>query len=122
MPTSQSFSQPSNLLPCFHILRSLCTLLPKFHNFPNSSFQPPNLPPNPYLQSQTSTYPFNTLTSQPVPPGFQMTPSASFAALSDPITLFDGLDHTYPPETFLAHLSALVKFELGPQPLAINPI
>ena len=46
-----------------------------------------------------------------------MTPSDHFAALSDPIKLFDGLDHTYPSEKFLAHLSARVTFRFGPQPL-----
>ena len=44
-----------------------------------------------------------------------MTPSVPFAALSDPIKFFDGLDHTYPPEEFLAHLYARVTFQLGPQ-------
>ena len=41
-----------------------------------------------------------------------MTPYVPFAALSDPSTLFDGLDHTYPPEKLLAHLSALLTFQL----------
>ena len=50
-----------------------------------------------------------------------MTPPVTFAALSDPIKLFDGLDHTYPPEKFLTHLSAPVTFQLGPQPLDIQP-
>ena len=42
-----------------------------------------------------------------------MTPSVPFAALSDPMKLFDGLDHTYPTEKILAHLSAGVTFQLG---------
>ena len=46
-----------------------------------------------------------------------MTPSVPFAALSDPIKLFDGLEHTYPPEKLSAHLSARVTLQLGPQPL-----
>ena len=45
-----------------------------------------------------------------------ITPSVPFAALSDPNKLFDGLDVTYPPEKFLAQLSARVTFQLGPQP------
>ena len=49
-----------------------------------------------------------------------MPPSVPFIALSDPIELFDGLDHTYPPEKFLAHLSARVTFQLGPQPVDIH--
>ena len=40
--------------------------------------------------------------------------------MSDPIKIFDGLDHTYPPEKFLAHLSARVTFQLGPQPVDIH--
>ena len=48
-----------------------------------------------------------------------MTPSVPFAALCDSINL-DGLDHTYPPEEFLALLSARVIFQLGPQPLDIQ--
>ena len=39
-----------------------------------------------------------------------MHPSVPFAALSDPNNFFDGLDHTYPPEIFLAHLSARVTW------------
>ena len=30
------------------------------------------------------------------------------------------LDHTYPPEKFLAHLSARVTFQLGPQPIDLQ--
>ena len=49
-----------------------------------------------------------------------MTLSVRFAAPSDPIKLFDGLDHTHTPEKFLSHLSARVTFQLGPQPLDIQ--
>ena len=49
-----------------------------------------------------------------------MTPSVPFAALSDPIKLFDSLDHTYPPEKILAHPSARVTFQLGPQPIDLQ--
>ena len=49
-----------------------------------------------------------------------MTPSVPFAALSEPIKLFDGLDHTYPPEIFFAHLNARVTFQLGPQPIDLQ--
>ena len=93
-------------------------LHPDFRNYPSISFRPPKLPPNP-LPPSTSAFPFSPPSSQ-TPPIFQMTPSVHFAALSDPIKLFDGLDHTYPPEKFLAHLSARVTFELGPQPLDIQ--
>ena len=50
------------------------------------------------------------MSSQPVPPVFQMIPSVPFAALSDLINFSDGLDHTYPSEEFLAHLSACIPF------------
>ena len=46
-----------------------------------------------------------------------MVPSVLFAALSDPVKLFDGFDHTYPPEKISTHLNARVTFQLGPQPL-----
>ena len=49
-----------------------------------------------------------------------MTPFVPFAALSDPIKLFDGLNHTYPPEKFLAHLSARVTFQLGQPPIDLQ--
>ena len=49
-----------------------------------------------------------------------MTQSVPFAGLPDPIKLFDSLDHTYPPATFLALLRARVTFQLGPQPLDIQ--
>ena len=69
------------------------------------------MPPN-------STLPLNPSSYSSFP--FPTTPSVPFAALSDPIKLFDGLDHTYPPEKFLAHLSARVTFQLGPQPVDIH--
>ena len=51
-----------------------------------------------------------------------MTPSVPFAALSDPIKLFDGLDYTYPPKKFLAHISARVTFILALNFLIFNHI
>ena len=93
------------------------SLYPTFQNFPTTSFQPP---PNPHNSlPPTSTLSFNPSSSYPSFP-FPTTPSVPFAALSDPIKLFDGLDHTYPPEKFLAHLSARVTFQLGPQPVDIQ--
>ena len=93
------------------------SLYPTFQNFPTTSFQPPPNPPN--SLPPTSTLSFNPSSSYPSFP-FPTTPSVPFAALSDPIKLFDGLDHTYPPEKFLAHLSARVTFQLGPQPVDIQ--
>ena len=78
--TSTNHPIPTSYDPYASIHRS-------FHNFHNSSFQPPNLLPDPY-PPQTSTHPFNRPTSQPPPPPppvLQMTPSVLFAALSDPI-------------------------------------
>ena len=93
------------------------SLYPTFQNFPTTSFQPP---PNPHNSlPPTSTLSFNPSSSYPSFP-FPTTHSVPFAALSDPIKLFDGLDHTYPPEKFLAHLSARVTFQLGPQPVDIQ--
>ena len=82
--TSQNPPQTSNLPPAITTYDPYATLNPSFHNFPNSSFQPPNLPHSPYPQLQTSAYPFSTLTSQNPPLASQMTPSVPFAALSDP--------------------------------------
>ena len=67
-----------------------------YHNYSPTSFQTPNFPPNP-LPPTTSTFPFNPPPFQPPPSVFQMTPSVPFAALCDPIKLFDCLDHFYPP-------------------------
>ena len=108
--TSSSTTQPTPYNP-------YVSLHPAFQNFPTNSHQPPPNPPQPPLS--TSTIPFNSSSLQPSPP-FPNTPSVPFAALSDPIKLFDGLDHTYPPEKFLAHLSARVTFQLGPQPTDIH--
>ena len=88
-----------------------------FQNFPTTSFQPSPNPP--HSIPPISTLPFNPSSSYPSFP-FPTTPSVPFAALSDPIKLFDGLDHTYPPEKVLAHISARVTFQLGPQPVDIQ--
>ena len=101
------------LLRFLYILKIL--LLNDFHNYPPSSFQHHTLPPN-SLPPSNSTYLFNPPSSQPL----QMTPSVPFASLSDPIKLFDGLDHTYLPEKVLAHLNAHVTLQLGPQFLDIQ--
>ena len=108
--TTSSTTQPTPYNP-------YVSLYPVFQNFPTDSHQPPPNPPQPTLS--TSTKPFNSSSLHPSPP-FPTTPSVPFAALSDPIKLFDGLDHTYPPEKFLAHLSARVTFQLGPQPVDIQ--
>ena len=74
------------------------------------------------LPSFLSFYPSQSLPPpQPPPSVFQKTPSVPFAAPFDPIKLFDGLDHTYPPEMFLAHNGARVTLQLGQQPLEIQP-
>ena len=91
---------------------------PGFQNFPTNSFQPPNFPPDP-LPPSTSAIPLNPPSSYP-PPLLHMTLSVPFAALSDPIKLFDGLEHSYHPEKLLAHLSARVTFQLGPQPIDLQ--
>ena len=93
------------------------SLYPTFQNFLTNSLQPP---PNPHNSiPPTSTLAFNPSSTYSSIP-FPVTPSVPFAALSDPIKLLDGLDHTYPPEKFLAHLSARVTFQLGPQPVDIH--
>ena len=112
LPQNPFNSQPYTSNPPPAPYNSYVSLHP---GYPSLSFQVPNLPPNP-LPPSTSALPFNPPSSQP-PPDPQMTPSVPFAALSDPIKLFDGLDHTYSPEKFLAYLSACVTFQLGPQPL-----
>ena len=94
------------------------SLHPGFQSYPTNSFQPPNNPPN-HLPPSNSTLPFNLPSSYPSPP-FQMPPSVPFAALSDPIKLFDGIYNAFSPEIFLPHLSARVSIQLGPQPVDIQ--
>ena len=106
-------SQPSTSNPPPTSYNPYASLHPGFKNYPPNSFQPHYLPPKP-LPPSTSAFPFNPPSSQP-PPVLQMTPFVLFATLST--KLFDVLDHTYPPEKFLAHLSARVTFQLGPRPL-----
>ena len=108
--TTTSTTQPTSYNP-------FISLYPTFQNFPTHSFQSPPNPPHPTLP--TSTLPFNSSSLYSSPP-FPTAPSVPFAALSDPIKLFDGLDHTYPPEKLLAHLSDRVTFQLGPQPVDIQ--
>ena len=118
IPSNSSNSQPSisNLQSTSY--NPDVSLHPGFQIFPTNSFQSPFYPPNPRPLSN-STLPFNPPSSYPSP-HFQMPPSVPFAALSDPNKLFDGLDHTYPPEKFLAHISARVTFQLGPQSVDIQ--
>ena len=111
-------SQPSTFNPTLTSYNPYASLHPGFQNYPSISFQPPNLPPNP-LPLSTSAFPFNSPSSQP-PPVLQMTPSVPFAALSGPIKLFHGLDHTYPPGKYLAQLSARVTLQLGPHSLDVQ--
>ena len=115
IPPNPSNSQPStsNLQSTSYI--PYVSLHPGFQTFPTNSFQLPIIPPNP-LPPSNSILPFNPPSSYPSP-HFQMPPFVQFAALSDPIKLFDGLDHTSPPEKFLAHVSARVTFQLSPQPI-----
>ena len=55
LPTSQNPTQTSNLPPTSTSYDSYASLNPSFHNFPNFSFEPPNLPPNPCTPLQIST-------------------------------------------------------------------
>ena len=118
MPHNLFTSQPSTSNPPHTSFNPYASLHPGFQNYPSISFQPPNILSNP-LPPSTSAFPFIPLPSQP-PPVLHITPFVPFAALSDPIKLFDGLDRTYPPEKFLVHLSARVTFQLGHQPLDIQ--
>ena len=106
LPMTQNLfnPQPSTSHPSPTSYNPYASLQPGFHKYPSISVQPSNLPPSP-LPPSTSAFPFKPPSSQP-PLVLQITHSDPFAALSDPIKLFDGLDHIYPPEKFLAHLSA----------------
>ena len=115
IPQNLFNSQPLTSIPPSTSYNPYVSLHPGFQNYPTNSFQPPNFPLNPFPPS-TSALPFNPPSSYP-PPLLQMTPSVPIAVLSDPIKLFDGLDQTYPPEKFLAHLSARDTIQLGPQPI-----
>ena len=95
IPPNPFNSQPSTSNLQSTSYNPYVSLHPGFQNFLTNSFQPPNIPPNP-LPPSTSSLPFNPPSSYPSP-HFQMTSSVHFVALSDPIKLFDGLDHTYPP-------------------------
>ena len=119
IPPNLSISQPSisNLQSTSY--KPYVSLHPGFQNFPTNSFQSPNFPPNP-LPPSNFTLPFNRHSSYPST-HFRMPPYIPFAALSDPIELFDSLGYTYPPEKFLVHLSARVTFQpIVPQPIDLQ--
>ena len=107
--TSQPFQPYPTMQPSFSSFQP-----PPFSNPQFMSFMPSTIPP-------VLSFPPHS-TSQPhlihsLPTTSLSTPSSiPFASLADPIKLFDGRDHTYPRETFLAQLSARVTFQLGPQP------
>ena len=80
---------------------------PHFHNTSTSSFT--NISNNPtYNTTPPSTISHNTM-SHP-------TYINSSTSISEPIKLFDGLDHNYTPEEYLQHIEARVTFSLGLQP------
>ena len=78
------------------------------------------LPANP-LPPSTFTHPNPPNSSRSSPHLFSMTLSVPFAALFDPIKVFDCLDHTFPPKKkHLTHVSACVIFQLRPHPPGIQ--
>ena len=80
---------------------------PHFHNTSTTSLT--NVSNNPiYNTTPPSTVSYNTM-SHP-------TYSNSSTSISEPIKLFDGLDHNYTPEEYLQHFEARVTFSLGLQP------
>ena len=97
----------------------------------NSQFQIPNPPSttirtNPHFNN-TSTTSFTNTSNNPtyntVPPSTishntisHPTYINSSTSISEPIKLFDGLDHNYTPEEYLKHIEARVTFSLGLQP------
>ena len=80
--------------PHFH--NTSATSFTNFSNFPTYNTIPP------------STISHNTIS----PPTF-INYSTS---ISEPIKLFDGLDHNYTPEEYLQHIETHVTFSLGLQP------
>ena len=80
---------------------------PHFHNTSTTAFT--NTSNNPtYNTVPPSTISHNTI-SHP-------TYINSSTSISEPIKLFDGLDHNYTPEEYLQHIETHVKFSLGLQP------
>ena len=93
----------------FQIPNPLSTAIgtnPYFHNTSTTSFT--NISNNPtYNTAPPSTISHNTM-SHP-------TYINSSTSISEPIKLFDGLDHNYTPEEYLQHIGARVTISLGLQ-------
>ena len=91
----------------FHIPNPPSTTIrtnPHFHNTSTTSLT--NISNNPtYNTTPPSTISHNTM-SHP-------TYINSSTSISEPIKLFDGLDHNYTPEEYLQHIEARVTFSLG---------
>ena len=80
---------------------------PHFHNTSTTSFT--NLSNVPTY----NTIPPSTISHSTISHPTYINSSNS---ISEPIKLFDGLDHNYTPEKYLHHIEARVTFSLGLQP------
>ena len=72
-----------------------------------------NIPPDSFNSHTTHTIPSS---ATPLPTLNTPTNINSSASISEPIKLFDGLDHNYTPEEYLQHIETRVTFSLGLQP------
>ena len=96
------------MIHTLHSIPVFIDILPLF-------FQPPSLPPNPFplslLPSLLNPFLLNLLNL------FFNNFSCSICCPLRPISILDGLDHTYLSVKTLAHLNARVTIQLGPQTL-----
>ena len=100
-----------------HIPSTTTQTIPPIQPMTQSQTNALNIPPTFFNPSTTHTLPPTTL-----PLSTLSTPTYinSATSISEPIKLFDGLDHNYTPEEYLQHIEARVTFSLGLQPTTVN--
>ena len=120
LPASQNLPQTSNRPSGSTTYDHYVSLHRRFHKFPVSFSQPPNLPHNPCPPPQTSEILLILSLLHLLPLVYKL--FLQFFLLLSQILLefLDGLDHSNPSEKCLVHVSERVTIQLGPQPLEIQ--
>ena len=128
MQQSSTNNTTSNSLNIFPPSQMSNTIRPTLQNSQFQILNPPSttIRTNPHFHNTSTTSitrisnvpTYNTLPPSTISQNTLSQPTFinSSTSISEPIKLFDGLDHNYTPEEYLQHIEARVTFSLGLQP------